>query len=178
MRASRLFLTLGLLCSLILQPGFTGNAEVFRPGGFAPEIVVEGRAPVFGESMRTPVPAGMDEYYGIDYDCDGYGDSAVGSPFSVVSGQLSAGAVNVIYGTGKGLKKRAANKNGYTSLLIGVPGANVSGINNAGAMLSYKVSLNDYTKLTKPFTFHRNKLAGPLEDGGSFGLKLGYQVRF
>ncbi len=38
-----------------------------------------------------------------DFDCDGYSDLAIGAPGETVSGELEAGAVNVLYGSDQGL---------------------------------------------------------------------------
>jgi hypothetical protein len=101
---------------------------------------------------------------GADFDGDGYADLAVGAPLDSVSGQSNAGAVNIIYGSGsgglstrgdqqftqdtRGVKAFASgddlfgsalaagelNGDGYDDLAIGVPGEDVSGKRDAGAV--------------------------------------------
>lgn len=98
-----------------------------------------------------------------DFDGDGFEDVAVGVPHEDVGSIQNAGSVNVIYGTSSGLSsandeawhqnvsgvKEAAeaqdrfgsalaagdfNNDGYTDLAIGVPGEDVNGSQDAGAV--------------------------------------------
>lgn len=98
-----------------------------------------------------------------DFNGDGYADVAAGAPFQDAAGIEDSGAVNVIYGSSTGLTStgnqqlsegnpglpsspakgdlygyaEAAgdfNGDGYADLAIGVPGENVSGAANAGAV--------------------------------------------
>ncbi len=98
-----------------------------------------------------------------DFNRDGYDDLAVGIPFADIDGQGDAGAVKIIYGSTAGLTvegiqewSRASDNisgdpemndafgsslssgdfddDGYDDLAIGVPSANVDGVNNAGAV--------------------------------------------
>ncbi len=98
-----------------------------------------------------------------DFDGDGRGDLAIGAPGDSVSGQPNAGAVNVIYGTPRGLHEAAdelwtqdtraikgiagnghgfgaalaagdLSRNGRDELAIGIPGGVISGQTGAGAV--------------------------------------------
>src|SRR5574341_2022348 len=104
MKRSTLFLTSGLFVFVLVL--FTGGNAGSKnmEGELVPEIVVEGKGPLVESPLETNVVS-MD-YYGIDYNCDGNGDSAIGSPLSSVNGQSQAGSVNVLYGTGTGLVKK------------------------------------------------------------------------
>ena len=134
---SKLLLTLGLFVLLIFPSGLAGSKGMPGMAMAAPEIVVEGKAPSFKGKMATRAAPDMEEYYGIDYDCDGYGDSAVGSPFSDVNGQSAAGTVNVIYGTGKGLTKK-----GNELWHLGVLGLNPLAVDNFGYSIG-SADIND-----------------------------------
>lgn len=97
-----------------------------------------------------------------DFDGDGFGDLAVGAPTDSVDGAAGAGAVNVLFGStagvtsrdqlwtqnSDGIKGRASigdefgsalvaadfSRNGIDDLAIGVPGEQVGGAVNAGAV--------------------------------------------
>jgi hypothetical protein len=98
-----------------------------------------------------------------DFNNDGYDDLAIGVPGSTVSGQESAGAVQVLYGTKDGLTATGSqtwtqdtgaidnsadandnygrtlttgdyNGDGYADLAVGVPNETVNGNANAGAV--------------------------------------------
>lgn len=98
-----------------------------------------------------------------DFDNDGYADLAIGIPGKTVNGASSAGAVEVIYGTVKGLRANDSvyfsqsnallgnapaeddrfghalttadfNNDGFTDLAVGIPGETVNGDVAAGAV--------------------------------------------
>lgn len=126
---------------LILLPSVAGASD--GPSGST------GDAPLSGSSA--------------DYNGDGFADLAVGTPFETVSGEVLAGAVNVLYGTANGLSAERSqlwhqdrsgildqveegdifghslapadyNGDGYTDLAIGARGEDAGGKILAGAV--------------------------------------------
>ncbi len=97
-----------------------------------------------------------------DFNADGYGDAGVGSPGEAIKGQANAGAVTVLYGGPKGSKVQAPqlhrnkpgvagkaraqerfghdvacgdlDNDGYSDLVVGVPGQARKSRGNAGAI--------------------------------------------
>jgi hypothetical protein len=65
-----------------------------------------------GHAAADPIVRG-------DFDGDGYGDLAVGAPADSVQGQPNAGAVNVLYGSPRGLTERGDQE--FTRAVAGVP---------------------------------------------------------
>lgn len=98
-----------------------------------------------------------------DFDYDGFDDLAVGAPKAEVNGKKNAGMVHIIYGSNSGITRRDQVKHedssgikgyaekydyfgsslaasdldgdGYSDLVIGIPGENVGSIKNAGSAL-------------------------------------------
>ncbi|MEM6777306.1 MAG: C2 family cysteine protease [Planctomycetota bacterium] len=133
-----------------------------------------------------------------DFDDDGYDDLAVGVPGDSVSGQSSAGLVNVIFGSRNGLKNRDAlysqntsgvrgvserndqfgyslaagdfDGDGHDDLVIGVPREDVGTVKDAGVV---QVLYGDRDGLTTRGDeyYHQNTkgIKGTAETGDRFG---------
>ncbi len=127
-----------------------------------------GRTQTWGQARLAAAVAEPDDQFGYalssgDYNGDGYADLAVGVPLEDVGTVVDAGAVNIIYGSSRGLRAIAAatwtqgyssvpdtperddlfgfalasgdfNGNGYDDLAIGVPYEDVDSVRDAGAV--------------------------------------------
>jgi hypothetical protein len=121
--------------------------------------------------LDSPGLLGAPEEYGWfgwalavgDFDADGYGDLAIGSPYADVSGQGAAGTVHTLYGSPAGLTATGSerlhqdlprvrdiaeaddrfgsalasgdfNHDGYDDLAVGVPGEDLGALTDAGGV--------------------------------------------
>jgi hypothetical protein len=131
---------------------------------------------------------------GADFDNDGFADLAVGVPGESVGSEFTIGAVNVLYGTGGGLRGTGAqaffqvggvvedgdqfgsalaagdfNHDGFDDLAVGAPFEDVGGASNAGAVsVLYGSGSGLTTSGGRLFT----QVAGTVEAGDLFGFAL------
>ncbi len=133
-----------------------------------------------------------------DFDGDGYADLAIGTPFEDLEGKNLAGAVNVVYGTGRGVRGRGnqfwhqgrlkgqleANDSfglslaagdfdgdGYTDLAIGAPFEDLEGNNSAGAV-NVVYGTRRGLRGRGNQLWHRGRLGGETEANDFFGRAL------
>ncbi|NND04727.1 MAG: hypothetical protein HKN91_18300, partial [Acidimicrobiia bacterium] len=133
-----------------------------------------------------------------DFDDDGFGDLAVGTPGEDIAGEKNTGAVTVIYGRSSGLKARSNNflrqganglvgiaeawdKFGATlravdvdgnnrwDLIVGMPGEDLSEVDAGAAILI--LGHNTGLNLNSSSVWHQNSpgIAGTVEAGDGFG---------
>jgi hypothetical protein len=141
-------------------------------------------------AQANPNPADV----GADFDNDGFADLAVGVPGESLGGEFTVGAVNVLYGTGGGLRGTGAqaffqvggvvedgdqfgaalaagdfNHDGFADLAAGAPFEDVGGASNAGAVsVLYGSAAGLTTSGGRLFT----QVAGAVEEFDQFGSAL------
>jgi hypothetical protein len=138
-----------------------------------------------------------------DFDGDGAGDLSVGAPIDSVGNALGAGAVNIIYGSSRGLredddqlftqdtpgiKSRASvgetfgsalaaadfSRNGIDDLAIGVPGEEVAGQTLAGGVtVLYGGSDGLDDRADQLWTQGSRGIKGQVERDDRFGTAIG-----
>jgi hypothetical protein len=138
-----------------------------------------------------------------DFDGDGAGDLAVGAPIDSVGNALGAGAVNIIYGSNRGLRERGDqlftqdtagvksrasvgetfgsalvaadfSRNGVDDLAIGVPGEQVAGQTLAGGVtVLYGGSSGLDDRASQLWTQDSPGVEGQAERDDRFGTALG-----
>ncbi len=133
-----------------------------------------------------------------DFDGDGYQDLGVGVPGENLDGNTNAGAVNVVYGTRRGLRARGNERwhqgrlrgqleisdtfgksvsagdfdgDGYQDLGVGVPGENLDGNDNAGAV-NVVYGTRRGLRARGNQLWHQGRLRGDPEDNDRLGLSL------
>jgi len=150
--------------------------------------VAGGASPALAQSAPSAALSASDA--GGDFDNDGFADLAVGVPGE----NDSAGAINVLYGTGGGLSGTGAqvftqvggaseafdsfgwalaagdfNNDGFTDLAVGAPFETVGGAQDAGAVSVLYGSAGGLTATGgRLFT----QVGGAVEDGDWFGFAL------
>ncbi|MEM9557847.1 MAG: FG-GAP repeat protein [Acidobacteriota bacterium] len=136
-----------------------------------------------------------------DFDDDGCDDLAVGVPFEDVDGVLNAGAVNVIYGGPGGLSGDGdqflhqdlgdlttaletgdlfggalavgdLDNDGVDDLVVGVPGENVSTVENGGMVHVLYGSIDGLETLGTTSLRRGIELPGPAQVGENLGASL------
>ncbi|KIG15360.1 putative integrin-like protein [Enhygromyxa salina] len=148
-----------------------------------------------GDSFGASVAAG-------DFDGDGFADLAIGVPFESIGAVADGGAVNVLYGSAKGLTAAGNqiwhqnsagligaaepsdlfgwaltsgdfNKDGYQDLAVGVPGEDVGGVADAGAVNVIYGSAAGLSATSNQI-WHQDVagVGGVAETGDSFGSAL------
>jgi FG-GAP repeat len=142
-------------------------------------------------AQANPNPADV----GADFDNDGFADLAVGVPGESVGSAGQVGAVNVLYGTGGGLRGTGAqaffqvggvvqdgdqfgaalaagdfNHDGFTDLAAGAPFEDVGSASNAGAVsVLYGSGGGLTTTGGQLFTQNSAGVPGTAERGDRFG---------
>ncbi|HTE67163.1 MAG TPA: FG-GAP repeat protein, partial [Actinomycetes bacterium] len=150
--------------------------------------VAGGASPALAQSAPSAALSASDA--GGDFDNDGFADLAVGVPGE----NDSAGAINVLYGTGGGLSGTGAqvftqvggaseafdsfgwalaagdfNNDGFTDLAVGAPFETVGGAQDAGAV---SVLYGSASGLTATGGRLFTQVGGAVEDGDWFGFAL------
>jgi len=159
------------------------------------------------DSPSVPDSAEVGDLFGDslavgDFDDDGYDDLAIGARGETVNGHLNAGAVQILYGSGGGLKatgdqfwtqatsgiQSAAeyddyfgdsiaagdfDGDGYDDLAVGVPGENVDFVGDAGAVNVIYGSSSGLDAAGDQF-WHQNKngILDSAEPDNFFGTSL------
>jgi hypothetical protein len=170
--------------------GLTGTgSRLWRQGGGAPGSSEPGD--FFGGTLASG-----------DFDGDGFADLAIGVPVESVGEIQAAGAVDVLYGTGGGLRTAGAqlwtqdsprvesaaedgdlfgqalaagdfDGDGRSELAVGVPGEGVGSIEGAGAVTVLEGSAAGLTGSGGQFWYQRHDgLQEVPEAGDGFGLTL------
>ena len=155
---------------------------------FLVAAVAGGASPALAQSAPSAALSASDA--GGDFDNDGFADLAVGVPGE----NDSAGAINVLYGTGGGLSGTGAqvftqvggaseafdsfgwalaagdfNNDGFTDLAVGAPFETVGGAQDAGAV---SVLYGSASGLTATGGRLFTQVGGAVEDGDWFGFAL------
>lgn len=147
-------------------------------------------------------PQGADKFgatlAAADFDDDGFGDLAIGTPGEDIAGERNTGAVTLLYGRASGLKARSQNfvrqgQNGLQGvaeagdrfgatlravdvdgnnrwdLIIGMPGEDLSEVDAGAAILI--LGSNSGLNLNSSTVWHQNTpgIAGTVEAGDGFG---------
>jgi disulfide bond formation protein DsbB len=136
-----------------------------------------------------------------DFDHDGYDDLAIGVPHEKIGNQMKAGALNVMYGSSRGLSA-AGNQMwhqntpgilgicedndifgntlitidfgiGYDNLAVGCPGESIAGVNSAGAVNVLHGSSSGISAIGDQL-WHQNSpgILGFCEEDDNFGDAL------
>ncbi|WP_371673844.1 VCBS repeat-containing protein [Streptomyces sp. NBC_00289] len=93
---------------------------------------------------RVPVPPVAPRFHD-DFNGDGYGDLAVGTPSATVAGKYRAGYVAVLYGSASGLK--TSTKRVFTQNSAGIPGTAEAGDEFGSALTSADLDRDGFADL-------------------------------
>lgn len=173
------------------SPGGLGTSDIYRQGesGLGE---ANGGGDAFGAALATG-----------DFDADGYDDLAIGVPGEDVASLPGSGRIMVLYGSAGGLTtagKISLNQNnpavagspqqgdgfgsslaagdfdgdGHSDLAVGVPGEEVSGLDDAGMIHVFFGSRGAGLTVVGNFRIDQDDpgIAGVAQEGASFGVEL------